>query len=66
MFKIEEEGYEKGINHFSDWTEDEFKAIMGTLPTFEEDDSNLEVLDGINAPTSIDWRQNGAVNPIVN
>jgi len=56
MFKIEEEGYEKGINHFSDWTEDEFKAIMGTLPTFEEDDSNLEVLDGINAPTSIDWR----------
>lgn len=61
--------YKLGFNQFSDWTEEEFNAILGDKPTgsfVDYDSSNLRVLDASNLAATIDWRAKGVVNPVKN
>lgn len=46
--------YETGINQFTDWTQEEFEAILGYIPSGETDfvqENNVNV----NSLGSVDW-----------
>lgn len=56
-----------GHNEFSDWTEAEYKVLLGYKPlkgkkrTPKATTANLKAI-----PTSMDWRQHNAVTPVKN
>jgi len=52
-----------GLNKFADWTEAEFKNIMGLKPELSREE-NVKILDETNNADSVDWRTKGAVNPV--
>ena len=59
----EEAGYTLGINKFSDFSDYEFRQLLGYVATPEED--RLPVEDAVvNAPSSIDWVAKGAVTGV--
>jgi C1A family cysteine protease len=54
-----------GINKFADWSKQEYKRLLGYKPsktgglkTYAEVNANVSI------PASIDWRTEGAVNPV--
>ena len=53
-----------GINKFADWTPTEVKRLMG----YRKSDNKKEYIQAnqneVSIPTSVDWRDEGAVNPI--
>lgn len=54
-----------GHNHFSTWTDDEFKKVLGHQDPKGDLNAKPAVdLDVTDLPASIDWRTKGAVNPI--
>jgi cathepsin F len=57
-----------GHNQFSDWTETEYKKLLGFKKRRDHQvkGSNFTILDTENTPTSIDWRERGAVNAVKN
>jgi KDEL-tailed cysteine endopeptidase len=54
-----------GINKFADWTKEEYKRLLGyksqmrRLPA-----TTTEVPLNVSIPASVDWRTEGAVNPV--
>jgi len=60
--------YTLGMNHMSDWTEEEYKRLLGFRgaehkPRSSEPFTHASVTD---VPDSVDWRTKGAVTPIKN
>lgn len=61
-------GHQVGLNHMSDWTESEYKRLLGfkvpkgyTAPeTTEFDDSSIQI------EPDIDWRDHGTVTEVKN
>ena len=53
-----------GLNQFSDWTEAEYKKLLGYKPKPVVEDA--EVLDTSNLQDSMDWRTRGAVTGVKN
>jgi len=58
--------YVMGLNKFSHLTDEEFIAKYAglNLPADHERDIRVQESNGVEAPTRIDWRELGAVNPI--
>lgn len=56
--------YQLGLNHFADWTEAEYKSLLG-YKSQRVGINKVEVLDASNA-TPVDWRTKGAVNGVKN
>ena len=59
--------YTAGHNQFSDWTKEEFTAILGLknmeMPEIQEDEMDVD-MNGV--PSSVDWRDQGMVTPVKN
>jgi hypothetical protein len=51
-----------GINKFADWTEAEYKQILGYKKPVGT--KNFTILDTTKATNDIDWRNNGAVTDV--
>jgi len=57
-------------NKFSDWTEEEYKGMLGLKRRARNPDmlwtnqKNETMLQGVPVPTSIDWRERHAVTPV--
>ena len=59
--------FQLGHNQFSDWTDAEYKKLLGFKKrSHMVKSSNYTVLDTSNTPSSIDWRDRGAVNAVKN
>ncbi len=57
--------YQKGINKFSDYTDYEFKQMLGFKSGYSRSgDRTVAVLSEVGTPTSIDWRSKGAVTGV--
>jgi cathepsin L len=63
-FNAEEHSFTVGLNQFSDMSNDEFRAVY--LLKSQEVPMNVgeNVLTGVAAPDSVDWRTQGKVNPV--
>jgi len=62
-------GWEMGINHLSDLNSYEFNMMKGykeSLRTEPREETELLSDDGDTAPTSVDWRNSGAVTGVKN
>uniref|UniRef100_A0A6P7HBA2 Cathepsin L-like proteinase n=1 Tax=Diabrotica virgifera virgifera TaxID=50390 RepID=A0A6P7HBA2_DIAVI len=61
-------GWSKGINQFSDWTDDEFESILNkqlaTTPVLGKSLGVYEADPNEPLPASVDWREKGAVLPV--
>lgn len=53
-----------GVNKFADWTPAEYRRLLGYKQSKMLRDEQPTVLPTDNAPTSVDWRQSGAVNAV--
>ncbi len=54
-----------GINKFADWTPAEYKRLLGYKPFGVTKKYPVNPVEtNISIPTSIDWRDSGAVNPV--
>lgn len=51
-------------NHFSTWTKDEYKNILGKKSLREETNAKEVTLDTKTLDDSVDWRTKGAVNKV--
>merc|ERR1712222_70916 len=54
-----------GHNQFSDWTEAEYKRLLGYKGR-QTNNEEAEILDTSNLADSMDWRSRGAVTPVKN
>merc|ERR1719313_2616987 len=56
-----------GINHMADWTDAEYKKLLGYRPHPNAHKANETVTGDVSAaPDSVDWRTKGAVTPVKN
>jgi cathepsin L len=62
----ENSSFEVGHNLFSTWTHDEFKMLLGYLPSDEASAKEYTLLPTDNLEVAVDWRNKGAVNPVKN
>lgn len=53
-----------GLNHFADWTDEEYKAILGFKPDVTKKQENLKVLEADPLPETINWVDQGKVTPV--
>jgi len=60
----EEKAFTLGHNKFSDWTDDEFKRILGYKKNPLVSDRASESIDNVAVPTSVNWTTAGAVTPV--
>ena len=61
-----EHTFEVGHNKFSTWTDDEFQRMLGAKPNTNASKAVYKKLPTDNLPDAIDWRAQGAVNPVKN
>ncbi|XP_034101930.1 cathepsin L-like [Drosophila albomicans] len=65
-----EESYEMGVNKFSDMTPEEFKTLVLTNLNPADSQEGIDYIYNpssyVNLPSSVDWRDWGAVNPVKN
>ena len=64
----EGETHTLGINHMSDWTDAEYKALLGYKPEMRKGLKPKEpvILDTNNLADDINWVTQGAVTPVKN
>lgn len=55
-----------GPNQFTDWTQAEFKRLLGYKKSTTKKTRNHRFLETVNLPASVDWRTAGAVTPVKN
>ena len=63
----EEKNFTVGHNYMSDWTHDEYKQLLGYRGPMGSEglkQEKIKVLDTVDLPASVDWRTQGAVNPV--
>jgi C1A family cysteine protease len=53
-----------GINKFADWTHEEYKRLLGYKSNRIAGSRPAPVNYNVSIPTSVDWRTEGAVNPV--
>lgn len=58
--------YHVGHNEFSDWTEQEYKGMLGYKKMSPKAPASKKTVSTGAIPTEIDWRTKNAVNPIKN
>ena len=51
---------------FSTWTDAEYKRLLGYRAPKNATELEVTELSTVDIPTSIDWRTQGAVNPVKN
>lgn len=60
--------YRLSVNEFADLTNEEFKASQGTYRSFSKRESlqatSFRYMNFTAVPSSIDWREKGAVSPV--
>ena len=69
LYEEGKESYSKGLNNFSDWTQEEFLNNLGFFKLAEDNLPGTEVVrndTAENLPVIKDWRDAGAVLPIKN
>jgi len=69
LYEEGKESYSKGLNNFSDWTQEEFLNNLGFFKLAEDNLPGTEVVRNDTAedlPVIKDWRDAGAVLPIKN
>jgi len=61
-------GFEMAINQFSDYSDFEWKQMMGYKKELKSttDESNVTYFSEVGAPASVDWRTSGAVTGVKN
>jgi len=59
-------GYTKGVNQFTDMSDYEFKQMKGLKLSSDKRVPTFIVSTGVSAPSSIDWRDLGAVTGVKN
>jgi hypothetical protein len=79
MAKIEKHNYEHavgihsftlGVNHFADWTTEEFSSMMGFRSNYTQKNlaksthTFLRLPAEVKLPESIDWREKGVVTDV--
>jgi hypothetical protein len=63
----ENEGYTKGINKFSDYSDYEFEKLKGYKPELRQSDEHvLTYFSEVGNPSSVNWVTAGAVTPVKN
>jgi len=55
-----------GINHMADWTDAEYKKLLGYKASEKVQGEEPEELDVSNLEGAVDWRTKGAVTPVKN
>jgi C1A family cysteine protease len=55
-----------GHNFMSTWTDAEYKKMLGFRAPTNVTEIEPTILDTVNIPASVDWRTQGAVNPVKN
>lgn len=53
--QIEENTYTVGLNHMSDWSDEEYSAILKAIPHYPTEDEIVEY-NPVKAASPIDWR----------
>src|SRR5688572_9730227 len=53
------------VNHFADWTDDEYNKLLGYKPAEDEEKNYITLDEGANG-AQVDWRGAGAVTPVKN
>lgn len=68
MMKITQKSSKHGHNHLSDWLDSEKSKILGlkNMPRPIKSENVMEWKYGQTLPSSVDWRTQGAVNPVKN
>ena len=61
-----EETHSLGLNMFADWTDAEYKRLLGYKPEQKLGASEPVLLDDSNLAAEVDWRSKGAVTPVKN
>ena len=61
-----ESSYKLGENHMMDWTEDEYKKLLGYMGDAAEADNSTEAATNVNVPDKVDWKSKGYVTPVKN
>jgi C1A family cysteine protease len=62
-FKLEVDPVELELNKFADWTEEEYKGLLGFRPDTSKSQAAVEELVG-DLPASINWVEKGFVTPV--
>ncbi len=57
-----ENTFRLGLNKFADWTPDEYRRMLTYRPLGKN--NKVAVVSNVPFPTSIDWRERNAVNPV--
>jgi len=62
------ETHELGLNHMSDWTDHEYRQLLGYKPEIRQTEkvSNATLLDTSNLADDVNWVTKGAVTPVKN
>jgi C1A family cysteine protease len=61
---IKDNTFTVGLNHFADWTPAEYKRILSFKPRVKNTTNIAPIHSNVSIPSSIDWRETGAVNAV--